>query len=343
MARRTDREPKWARWSDEELLDVRLCDLGVRIAGTKLEARVERVYGELARRGVTLRPHVWLANDWFSPDGIPGFGIPFYLAHPRLMQLEKTMLFEVEGGTESWCMKILRHEMAHAVCNGYRLHYRKSWRETFGRFSEPYPTYYRPKPMSRDFVLHLDWWYAQAHPAEDFAETFAVWLKPGSRWRQTYKGWPALKKLQRLDEMMKTVAGKTAPVRSRQHVNSIRQLNTTLRAHYEHRHEQYTDDAGDLYDRDLLRLFSGDTRYRENPTAAQFLWRNKRKIREAVSEWASVHPYSVDRVILDLIARSKKLQLRLTQSEDETRTAALLMVAVQTMYLVRGGKRLVAL
>jgi len=166
--------------TDRQLLDLRLCDLPVRIPGTQLEQRLKRLYRELRGRSLEFRPHVWLAEEWFTPDGVAGFAIPFYLAHPRLMKLERSQMLEVEGATESECMRILRHEAGHAIDNAFRLHARQSWTDTFGSYRVPYPEWYQPQPDSRDYVLNLDAWYAQAHPAEDFAETFAVWLKSGT-------------------------------------------------------------------------------------------------------------------------------------------------------------------
>ena len=122
------------------------------------------------------------------------------MAHPRLMRLERNQMLEVEGGTKTWCMRILRHEAGHAIDTAYRLHRRKSYKSTFGNYSDPYPEYYRPKPRSKKFVMHLEPWYAQSHPAEDFAETFAVWLMPRSRWRKKYEGWTALKKVELVDD-----------------------------------------------------------------------------------------------------------------------------------------------
>ena len=54
-------------------------------------------------------------------------------------------------------------------------------------------------------MLNLANWYAQSHPIEDFAETFAVWLRPGSRWRSRYADWPALRKLEYVDALMQEV------------------------------------------------------------------------------------------------------------------------------------------
>ena len=122
----------WIRLPDDELLDQRLCDLGLRLEGTALEGRLARLDAELERAGLRFRPHAWLSTDWFTPDGATGFAIPFFLAHPRLMRLERAQMLEVEGGTHEWCMKLLRHEAAHALDNAYGLHRQRRWREVFG-------------------------------------------------------------------------------------------------------------------------------------------------------------------------------------------------------------------
>ena len=144
------------------------------------------------------------------------------------MKLEYQQMFEVEGGTERWCMQLLRHETGHAIDTAYRLHRRKVWRKCFGPFTRNYPQYCTPRPQSRNYVLHLDWWYTQSHPAEDYAETFAVWLKPSSKWRKDYAAWPALKKLQTVDEIMASIAGAVAPVRSRRQVDPLSKKHQDL-------------------------------------------------------------------------------------------------------------------
>jgi len=174
------RRPAWTRLSDEGLLSLRFCDLGLRLQGSRLEGRVRRLYAELNARGIRFHPHVWLSEEWFSPDGVPGIAIPFYLMHPRLERLERRIMREAEGGNAPWFMRILRHEAGHALDNAYRLRRRKRWREVFGPASLQYPARYKARPGSRRYVHHLGEWYAQSHPTEDFAETFAVWLKPRS-------------------------------------------------------------------------------------------------------------------------------------------------------------------
>ncbi len=337
------RQPRWARWPDEKLLDLRFCDLNLSIEGTDLELCIQRLYDELEARRIRHRPHTWLSSEWFSPDGIPGIALPFYLAHPRLMRLEKRKMLEVEGGTRRWCMRLLRHEAGHALSTAYRLHFKKRWREVFGKMSTPYPQYYQPKANSRDYVLHLDYWYAQAHPAEDFAETFAVWLTPRSRWRRAYEGWPALKKLETVDAIFTDIADRPAPVRTRRQIEPLKDLRTTLRRHYTRKQRHYADDRPDFFDRDLRRLFSDDPRYHTHQSAAMFLRRARHDIRELVGRWTGEHAYTIDHVVRDMIERCKELRLRLAVPEDEARKNVTVMVAVQTMIYIHGGHYRIAL
>src|SRR5215510_14367966 len=222
-------EPAWAHWHDKDLLALRMCDLGVTIEASALEARVTQLYDELRERGLRFQPYFWLSDDWYRPDGVPGIALPFYMAHPRLMRLEESQMLQVEGGEPEWCMQILRHEAGHAIENAYRLRRLRRRIELFGRSSQKYPESYEPRPYSKSFVQHLEAWYAQSHPDEDFAETFAVWLTPGIEWDKRYAGWPALKKLQYVDELMREIQGQRPRVRTRRKVDSLETLTKTLR------------------------------------------------------------------------------------------------------------------
>ncbi|WP_455219770.1 putative zinc-binding metallopeptidase, partial [Kaarinaea lacus] len=175
---------------------MRICDLELSLEHSPIMQRVNRLNKELEKQDLQFQPHFWLSDDWFCPDHIPGVAIPFFLAHPRLQKLERSFVMEVEGGNYRWCMKLLRHETAHAIANAYKLTERKDWRKTFGNPQSRYHDSYLPKPYSKRFVINLPGWYAQSHPHEDWAETFAVWLNPNSDWRHRYDNWPALKKLQ---------------------------------------------------------------------------------------------------------------------------------------------------
>ena len=315
-----------------ELLDVRLCDLRLQIAGSPLEPRIETLYDELERAGLRFRPVLWLSTDWFAPHGVPGFAIPFYLAHPRLVRLEREQMRQVEGGDRRWCLQLLRHETGHAIDHAYRLRYRRRWREHFGRAGQAYRSTYVPDPDSRRFVHNLPEFYAQSHPIEDFAETFAVWLRPGARWRSRYAGWPAERKLRFVDELMAEIGDRPPVVRSRERTDSLPTLRMTLREYYRRKQEHYGREDLSVYDRHLERLFSSDPRHRHKRTAAAFLRERRDELGEAVSEWTGQHRYAVDEVLRGMIARSRELRLRMVWSEIETVEGA---AAIVTLHAAR--------
>ena len=229
-----------------------------------------------------MRPHCWLSDEWFSPQNVPGIGIPFYLVHPRLIRLERSMMLEAEGASRAECMRILRHEAGHAIQHGYRLHRRPSYQRLFGKSSTKYPTSYRPNPASRHFVQHLRAYYAQAHPDEDFAETFAVWMQPRARWRKRYQGWGALRKLEYVDALMEELEGKRPPVRTRERVAPVSQLTSTLRAHYDEKRAFYAVDFPSTYDRELCRVFSNSPKDAKRELASRFITRHAKEIRALV-------------------------------------------------------------
>jgi len=334
---------KWDLLTDEQLLDLRLCDLPLRIKGTALEQRVRRLYQELEERGLRFKPHVWLSEEWFTVDGVTGFAIPFYLAHPRLMKLERKMMLEVEGGTERECLRILRHEAGHALDNAFRFHEKRRWRELFGSFSRPYPESYKPKPNSRNYVLNLKAWYAQAHPAEDFAETFAVWLRPGSRWRRWYEGWPALRKLEYVDQIVSEILGMTPQNKSQSRVEPLSELKQTLREHYWRKREYYAVEWPAPYDRDLRRIFSQEPHHARRPTAASLLRRFRGELRHAVAEGTGVHHYTVDQLLQNMIDRCRELKLRVAANERHAKQQSMIMLTVQTMNVVNAGYHRIAL
>ncbi|MGE3958787.1 MAG: putative zinc-binding metallopeptidase [Vicinamibacterales bacterium] len=334
--------PDWAALPDEQLLDVRMCDLDLRIEGTDLQVRIDRVDEELRGRGL-VTPHYWVSEEWFSPDGVPGVAVPFYLLHPRLSRLELSQMLEVEGGDEATCLKILRHEAGHAIDNAYRLRRRRARRAIFGLPSTPYPEYYTPKPYSKSFVQHLDHWYAQSHPDEDFAETFATWLDPAADWQLRYVAWPAARKLEYMDRLMRSLAHTPPPVADRREVEPLREISKTLREHYQAKREHYGLDSPDFYDSDLLNLFSDDPRYAQNLSAARFVSRIRRDVRSTVASFTDSYQYTIDRLIDKILRRCRELNLRLTEDEQATRVDFMVFLTVQTMNYLHSGRHRVAL
>ena len=337
----TRRAPRpWTRWSTQRLLQLRLRDLDLRIEGTWLERCLRQLHDELDARKLVIRPHAWLSDEWFSPGGVPGIAIPFYLAHPRLMRLERAQLLEVEGGTQAECMQILRHECGHAMQHAYVLNRRREWQRLFGRSSTPYPESYRPNPGSKRYVQHLRRWYAQSHPDEDFAETFAVWLHPGSDWRRRYAGWPALRKLQYVDRLMRELAGVPPLVRTRRRVDPLRTISRTLFEHYTYRRALYSVEFPSTWDDDLRRLFSDDRRLSGRESAAAFLRRHRSAIRRVVSKWTGEYQFTLDTVLGDMIGRCRELRLRVLGNDRQVLTDFMVLLTARTMEIDRKSTRL---
>lgn len=300
----------WADLDDEALLDLRFCDLGLRLEGSPVAAALDRLQRELSARGLSFRPHVWLSEEWFSPDGVPGFAVPFYLAHPRLARLERHFMREVEGGNARWLRRILRHEAGHALDNAYRLRRRKRWRAVFGPASRPYPRSYAPRTTSRSYVLHLGHWYAQSHPAEDFAETFAVWLAPRSAWRSDYVGWPALRKLRYVDEQMAEIRDLKPVVRRRGVIEPLADNRRTLRQHYAAKLRYYDMAETDRYDKRLRRVFGSAADHPRRPPADTFIRQVRPQLQRLLIRRARLHPYLVHHVMRMVIRRAGALDLR---------------------------------
>jgi Putative zinc-binding metallo-peptidase len=333
----------WAKLSNDELLKLRLCDLGLRIEGSWLEECIRELHEDLERRGIRFRPHLWLSHDWFSPDGVPGIAIPFYLAHPRLMRLERSQMLEIESGSREECVKVLRHECGHALQHAYRLQRRRRWQKLFGSPSQKYPDAYRPNPASRRYVQHIRLFYAQSHPVEDFAETFAVWLQPRSLWSRRYAGWPALKKLEYVDELMAELKTTRVVVRTRARVDPLSRIRKTLAEHYGEKRERYLQSYPDIYDRDLLRLFSDEPKHRRRERASKFLRRNRTEIRRLVSRWTGEYQFTLDQVLNDMIGRCRELKLRAVGPERTLRIHFAVLLTVKTMDFLYSRRSWIAL
>jgi hypothetical protein len=302
-------EPFWSAFKDEELLALRICDLGVAIEHSELKPRIEQLYNELAARGVSLQPDCYLGDEWFSPEGVPAISIPFYLSHPRLKALELHQMLEVEGGTPDWCQMLLRHECGHAIDHAYRLSSRDDWRDVFGSPETEYaPETYTPRPYSKSFVRHLPNWYAQSHPDEDFAETFAVWLTfSPEEWRQRYHGWNALEKLDYVHKLMSEVTGCPPPVSRGRRISEARKLRTALARHYAARRRLYAEDFPDFYDADLRAIFENGEPGGE--PAAAMMRRHRGALITSIVQWTGQRKYTVSMLVRKLMLRCRALKL----------------------------------
>jgi hypothetical protein len=210
-------------------------DLGLTIAGSALEPILDEFQEELRRKGIVrVRPRFYLSTEWGVPEGTVAIAIPFYLARPELTALHAERAGHVEGVGRADILRYLRHEMGHVVNYAYRLFDTEEWVRTFGAITQPYVEEYRPAPFSRRFVRHLPGWYAQKHPDEDWAETFAVWMTPGLDWRAEYADWPeALAKLLYCDRTLAELADRAPLVSADDLDEDVGELTYSIDEHYE--------------------------------------------------------------------------------------------------------------
>jgi len=305
-----------SRLSEEALLKKKIAELPLQIEGTWLEECVDQLYGELEEKGVAFRPECYLADEWLAPDKEPVVGIPFFLADPALMSLEKKMMYEVEGGTKQWCMKLLRHEAGHAINYAYRLYRRKRWQEIFGSFSVEYDDVYRFMPYSKGFVRHLDKHYAQCHPDEDFAETFAVWLTPGSDWKTEYRGWKAMEKLRYVERVMEEIGGKEPLVAKGEKHWRLSRLRITLKNYYKKKRDFWAEEFPDFHDSYLLKIFTERSEDIKKPySAVKFIRKHRRNILNNVAACTRERKFIINDLLNTLIRRCRERNLCVCDDE----------------------------
>ena len=317
--------------SEEKLLESRICDLPLAIEGTWLAERIVQLYKELEDKGLKFRPACYLADEWLTPQGEPVIGIPFYLAHAALTRLEKKMMLEAEGETREECMKLLRHECGHAISYAYQLHKKKRWQQIFGPSSKEYGDTFRFRPYSKNYVRHLDGFYAQFHPDEDFVETFAVWLTPGADWRKTYQGWPALKKLLYVEELMLSVIAKDPLVAKGVKHWHFKNLKITLNNFYKKKREFWAEEFPDFHDGNLKRIFSPDPDGANALTAGEFLKRYEKQLVGDIVRWTGERKYVVSNLLKAATQRCR--DLKLSAPQDHSIALANLAVYITTLVM----------
>ncbi|MCB0352914.1 MAG: putative zinc-binding metallopeptidase [Bdellovibrionales bacterium] len=305
--------------SERQILSLRFCDLPVELERSDIEPWINEFFSELGAKGIHFRPHLWISDEWFSPEGVPGIAIPFYLCHPRLRKLHRKQLYEVEGGSKIEFMRILRHEAGHAFDTAFDLSRQRSWKTIFGDPHKPYPTSsYTLNPYSNRYVHNIRFWYAQSHPLEDFAETFAVWLRPSFNWKRRYRSAPAaLKKLQYVDAVMSKLKGQQPKVRSRRKIDTLAQNRQRLLDFYEREKQRLQIGEVAECDHTLRRLFS-EERPQEPVRANAFLRKYKVRLRKLIAEWSAVPPLTIDLLLDDFTTRAGEMKLYLKKSEHDT-------------------------
>lgn len=321
MSRKRIKNPKypWENLSDKELLELRFCDLELKIEGSRIEPLVQTLYNELLKKNIKFKPHVWISEDWFSMDGIPGIAVPFYTLHKRLSSLCKKMNLDDEGYNKKEAIKLLRHETGHAIDNAYKLRLSRQRQNLFGLSSTNYPDSYAPINISSNYVSHLNPWYAQAHPDEDWAETFATWLTPNLKWKEIYKGTLAYEKLLFIDKLMKAIENKDPIVLKKNQPGDISNNRRKLKTFFSEKIETLkTSHAINLVSA-AHSVFSVEYEYRKKKRADIFLKENQNLICTKVAFWTGHNSYNINYIYNELIEACSKLNFHLVNSEKETR------------------------
>lgn len=321
-----------------DVLTKPIRDLNLKIEGSSVERYVQQLYRELDRKGLKkFRPKVYLSDEWGCPSEEPVIGIPFYLADPKLQKLEREMN-DLEDSRQ--IMMYLRHEAGHAFNYAYELYKTQEWHDKFGSFRKPYRDHYKPVPFSRRFVRHMEGWYAQKHPDEDFAETFAVWMTPRSNWRKRYKGWGAMAKLKYMERIGKKF-GDVEPLRPQGDADiTVEEMDDTVEQFYVNHNNEDTRAADELLlDTDLQDIFNVSPRKRKGVRpAADFLRDNRKVITDKLTYWTGVRRPLIKKLVDAIEKRSDELKLRV-ESENEKQNLTELTVfctALAMNYLSRG-------
>jgi hypothetical protein len=319
----------------QEILNKPIKDLGLKIEGSPLERFVQQLYRELeSKKLAKFHPAVYLTDEWGCPSGEPIIGIPFYLAHVELAQLEKETN-DLEDARE--VMMYLRHEAGHAFNYAYKLHRTPEWKQLFGPFRRPYHDSYRPVLFSRNHVRYLPGWYAQKHPDEDFAETFAVWLTPRSAWRKRYRGWGAMAKLRYMDRIARAL-GNTDPLRRRAEPDvTVEEMEITV-AEFYHRDGQEIQVGDLLLDTDLRDIFDASKKRKSARQAQQFLQEHRKTVIDKVTYWTGAQRPLVKKLVESIEKRLGELNLfaDLNREAEHLVQITVYATALAMNYVARG-------
>ena len=320
----------------QEFLSRPIRELGLKLEGSPVQRFVEQLYRELELKGLTkFRPLCYLTDEWGCPSGEPVIGIPFYLAHTALAQLEKENR-DLEDARE--IMMYLRHEAGHAFTYAYKLHSSAEWKQLFGPFRRPYRDNYRPVPFSRDYVRHLPGWYAQKHPDEDFAETFAVWLTPRSNWRKRYRGWGAMAKLRYLDRLARQL-GKIEPLRRRGQTDITADEMETTVAEFYHQAPREEVAVKDLTpETDLREIFRVSKRRKGALPAKEFLHRHRKAIIDKAAHWTGAQRPLIRNLMESIEKQAEQFDLRADEKQESEHLAEITayVTALVMTYVTKG-------
>ncbi len=324
---------KFSHLSDQELLKTRVCDLSLSLP-RKYKAEITRLNNLLREKKILWKPHYWFSNEWFCPDGVAGIAIPYTLCDPKLVNIEKRYLGFSEGEKPQDFFKLLCHETGHAIDNAYRLRRKKYRQALFGKTSKTYPSSYRPNPYSKDYVFYLDDYYAQAHPDEDWAETFAVWLSTKD-WRKKYQGTKALLKLLYIDDLMQEIRENPFYKNEKKQVESYLNDKGTVANSLNKKRKSLKLNRELFSEHIIKRGFSSTSGQR---AAVQFIQRREKHLINSLHEKTQIDKWTLRKCLLDIIATCKQNGYKLTLNEKKTEEFLFEFIEVHIEDFIRLGR-----
>jgi hypothetical protein len=318
-------------------------DLGLKIEGTRLEPAVAEFQRELDALGLRVRPRLYLSTEWGVVTGTIAIAIPFYLAEEPLADLHAQKGQMLEGESRRELLRYLRHEFGHVVNYAYKLYDDGDWVRLFGPITQPYLEDYRPSPFSRRYVRHLPGWYAQKHPDEDWAETFAVWMTPGLDWREEYSDQPqALAKLEYCDRTMSELRERDPLVVEATADEDVGELVYSVEEYYGHMAQPEGEFPHGLDGalRSIFEELAPDADHAGRPASA-LIHSLERELMAYVFRWTGHFPERTRALVRHLAARADDLGLAFEPTREHQASLALTtFIAALAMNHVHQGSYL---
>lgn len=311
----SSRHPRVRELTFQKLITQKVSDMNLEPRDTLRDCLIQLRH-ELQRRHISFFPHFYFGEEpWGCVDRTGSVEIPFFLANAALTRIASRYYISY---SKEEIMMLLRHETGHAITYVYKLWKDPEWRALFGNFHKRYRNFYNYHPNSRDFVRHLHYignpHYAQKHPDEDFAETFAVWLTPGSDWQKQYAGTPALAKLEYVDRKALEYGQKPPIVTDEKLDRPVQELTMTLDTWYETGRDSnhVSLNLHRTFNKDLRKLFPAD----QGPPAADVLRANRIRLIREVNRWTGINRGLLSALTNELIKRVQFLKLKIGPEES---------------------------
>ena len=276
-----------AATSKTELLSTPVCDLGLRLPGTPLRSYVERALAETRECGVAIEPFFYLSDGYGCVQGTGNIGLGFWDATDLLRDVHH----DARGYTrdEMDLVLLLKHEIGHAFCYSHKLFQLPQFREVFGirgNFFATYPDHdrYLYDPYSLDHVNPDNDHYAQKHPDDDFAETFATYVDRTQAWRERYGNRSgALRKIGFVAELIDRYGTESPIIAPGSGLIDVpvEEVRKTVAQFFRISRSRYLRAAEGYLDDDLRRIFRTRGRTQRRCLAASTLLRHHRQFVEA--------------------------------------------------------------